>query len=69
MATYREIQDRVRALVGYTPKTCWIADVKSQHGLTSRTASNRLTNDRVHPCPADKKTDIEAALRQFGMIK
>jgi hypothetical protein len=69
MATYRQIQDRVKTSAGYVPKTCWIADVKEKHGLTRRQAPNRQTAARMYPCPADKKISIEAALRHFGMIK
>jgi len=36
MATYRQIADDVKARTGKTVKTCWIAHVKSLHGLTRR---------------------------------
>ncbi len=68
MATYKQIQDHVRQRNGYVPKTCWIADIKSQHGLTTRRAPNRQSNKRVHPCPVNKRADIEATFRHFGMI-
>jgi hypothetical protein len=68
MATYREIQERVKVTHGFTPKTCWIADVKTAHGLTRSQASNRLdANRREQPCPSDKRPAIEAALRHFRM--
>lgn len=67
MATYRQIQDFIRSRYGYVAKTCWIADVKSQYGLTSRQAPNRLSaSERKHPCPLAKQSDIETALRHFG---
>jgi hypothetical protein len=70
MATYRQIQDRVKATAGYVPKTCWIADVKAQHGLTTRQAPNRFSaTSREHPCPLERKASIEAAMRHFDMIK
>lgn len=70
MATYQEIQKRVKAAAGYVPKTCWIADVKARHGLATRPAPNRFSpNSREHPCPPDKKASIEAAMRHFGMIE
>ena len=68
MATYKQIQQRVRVSDGFVPKTCWIADVMAAHGLTMRTASNRIDpNTREYPCPAEKRTAIERALRHFGM--
>jgi hypothetical protein len=32
----------IERLGGLVPKTCWIADVKSDCGLTARTAPNRM---------------------------
>ena len=69
MATYKEIQDRVKQQEGFVPKTCWIADLKHHHGLTTRTAPNRLSNARMNPCPPDRRSAIEAAFRYFGMIR
>ena len=69
MATYKEIQDRVRSMEGYVPKTCWIAHVMSDHGLTTRMASNRISpTTRAAPCPEVKRPAIEGALRHFKMI-
>jgi len=69
MSTYRQIQDRVKATHGFTPKACWIADVKAAHGLTTRIAPNRHDPaSRVHPCPDGKRPAIEDALRFFGEI-
>jgi len=42
MATYRQIQDWVRARNGFVPKTTWIAHVKFDLGLVKRSASNRF---------------------------
>jgi hypothetical protein len=54
---------------GFHPKTCWIADVKAEHGLASFQAPNRLSGmSREQPCPPDKRLHIEAALHHFGMI-
>jgi hypothetical protein len=66
--TYREIAAWVRENCGFTPKTCWIADVKSYHGLTRGAAPNRYGPGRVHPCPTEKRRAIEAALRHFGQL-
>lgn len=69
MATYRQIQDYVRRHAGCGLKTCWIAHVKDDHGLTGRVAWNRgCDGERRHPCPAGKRAVIEAALRYFRMI-
>jgi hypothetical protein len=69
MASYAKIQAWVKTTHGYVPKTCWIADVKAQHGLTTRLAANRASLEyRVHPCPPAKRVSIEAAVRYFGMI-
>jgi hypothetical protein len=69
MATYKEIQDYVRGRYGFQPKTCWIANVKADHGLTTRQASNRFSaTSREQPCPPDKRPLIEDALRHFNMI-
>jgi hypothetical protein len=70
MATYRQIQDWVRAHSGFVPKTCWIAHVKSDHGLVERTSSHRFDHPtRVNPCPGNRRPAIEAALRHFGMVQ
>lgn len=68
MATYQQIQDWVKQKYGFTPKTCWIADVKHQAGLPMRKAPNRQGTARVYPCPPDKIGPIRAALLHFGMI-
>jgi hypothetical protein len=68
MATYREIQDYVRKHDGFAPKSCWIAHVMSDHGLTTRQAPNRINvTERKHPCPETKRPAIMTALRHFGM--
>ena len=69
MATYREIQEQVRSKVGWLPKTCWIAHVKSDFGLPMRYAPNRVSAERLVPCPPDKRPAIVSALRHFGMIR
>ena len=69
MATYTQLGKRVVATHGFMPKTCRIAHVMADHGLTRRVASNRLDpRKRKHPCPPDKRPAIENALRYFGMI-
>jgi hypothetical protein len=69
MATYREIQNWVRAASGFVPKTSWIAHVKADRGLSERVASNRFKHpSRVNPCPRTRRAAIEAALQHFGMV-
>lgn len=69
MATYKQIQQYIKTKYGFAIKTCWIADVKSHHGLTSRQAPNRISPDtRVHPCPSDKVSFIVEALKSHHMI-
>ncbi len=69
MATYREIQSRIKEKHGYVPATCWIAHVKADHGLTRGVSPNRQDlKARVKPCPPAARPQIEAALRHFGML-
>lgn len=69
MATYRQIQDYVRTNNGFVAKTCWIAEVKSDCGLTHKPASNRIDQGRrEYPCPENKRQAIETALRHFKMV-
>jgi hypothetical protein len=63
MATYFQIIEYVKNKYGYSLKTCWIADVKAQMGLTTRQAHNRLDkNQRTNPCPANKIAHIKEAI-------
>jgi hypothetical protein len=68
MATYKQIQAYVMNHFGWTPETCWIADVKSSLGISMRKAWNRKGEERVKPCPPEKRHAIEEALRHFRMI-
>ena len=69
MATYREIQQAVRRTNGFVPKTCWIAHVMADHGLTTKAAANRVDEDRrEEPCPSEKRPAILSALQHFKMI-
>lgn len=69
MATYREIQQIVRETKGFTPKSCWIAHVLSDNGLTKRQAPNRMDpTERVHPCPPQKREAIEQVLIDLGYL-
>lgn len=69
MATYREIQLAVKKDFNFVPKTCWIAHVLPDHGLTKRQSPNRISaTKRKYPCPDHRRADIEKVLRQFKMI-
>lgn len=69
MATYRQIQEHVRAKHGRTVKTCWIAHVKELNGLAMRVAPNRHSaHERINPCPPGIRLLIEASMRQLGML-
>ena len=69
MATYRDIQEDVRARTGRTVKTCWIAHVKELNGLPTREAPNRISaTGRVAPCPPEMRPAIEESMRSFGML-
>jgi hypothetical protein len=68
MATYRQIQEWVRARDGFVPKTCWIAHVMSDLGLTKSIAPNRASSGhRKYPCPPEKRPAILAAIEHVGM--
>ena len=68
MATYAEIQERVRKICNRTPKSCWIAHVKEMNGLPVRRAPNRQGEVRQCPCPTRMIAPIEQAFREFHMI-
>ncbi len=69
MATYKQIQQWVKNVHGFTPKPCWIAHIKAENGKTTRIAANRLDpNTRQQPCPQNKRPAVEQALRHFGVL-
>lgn len=67
MATYRQIQERVRERHGWVPQTCWIANCKELKGLPLGRAHNR-DGARQKPCPVEKRPAIYEAFGHFGMI-
>lgn len=70
MATYKQIQIYVKEKYDCSIKTCWIADLKEQFGISIRTASNRSTKTkRVYPCPVKHKGKIIDAFNHFEMVK
>ena len=68
MATYKDIQQEVKEECGFVPKTCWIAHILSDYGLTSGLAHNRIGSERMHPCPPDKRGCMEEVMRRIGAI-
>lgn len=50
--TYKEIQNKGKEDLGIIIKSYWIADVKRELGLTTRSAYNRASQSKVkYPCP------------------
>ena len=58
MPTYKQITECVRRQTGRTVKTCWIAEVKREMGLTTRRAWNQGQGRGAPPCPARYKDAI-----------
>jgi hypothetical protein len=68
-ARYKDIRGWVRTRYGYSVKTCWIADVMEQNGLSVRRAPNRFeVKHRANPCPVQKREPITEALRHYALI-
>ncbi|MBS8261539.1 hypothetical protein DYI23_15040 [Roseibium polysiphoniae] len=69
MATYREIQEETKARFGFTPKTCWIADIKAENGLTRGSAPNRIDQGfRKHPCPPHRRDELATIMAELGVL-
>ena len=64
--TYREIQEHVKRWTGRTVKTCWIAEVKRELGLTTRKAWNSGHGIGAPACPPDLKVAIRRCLVEGG---
>ena len=53
--TYKAIQELYKKEFNKTIKSCWIADVKRELGLTTRISNNRISTDSVvYPCPNEE---------------
>ena len=66
-STYAGIAKEVKRIGGFVPKTCWIAHVKSEVGLTTAVAPNRIDSKRrKYPCPPEKRPSIVDAMRRLG---
>ena len=66
MPTYKQIAECVRRRTGRTVRTCWIAEVKRELGLTTRTAANRGQGFGATPCPERYKEAIRHCLSGVG---
>jgi len=67
--TYEKIQQAVKNEQGFVPKTCWIAHIKDDYGLTTRRAPNRApSGERKYPCPPEKRPMIEKTMRRLGVF-
>jgi hypothetical protein len=54
MMTYAEIQEKAGSILGVEPATvrsCWVAEVKRERGLTRRRAPNAGEGEGAPPCP------------------
>ncbi len=70
MATYKAIQNYIKDKYNCSIKTCWIADMKEQCGISTRKAPNRISKSkRVYPCPEKYKAKMIDTFRHFGMVK
>ncbi|HKF51404.1 MAG TPA: hypothetical protein VKB26_03765 [Candidatus Acidoferrales bacterium] len=65
MLTYKEIQRAVGQVLSVRPssvKTCWIADVKREMGLTRGIAPNTGQGVGAPTCPEKYKREIKKVL-------
>lgn len=64
---YKEVQSEYKRLYGKAIKSCWIADVKREYGLTKRIAYNRIdVNSVKYPCPT---LEIRNQIKQIMKLK
>ena len=64
------IATEVKRIAGFIPKTCWIAHVKSELGLTTRIAPNRIhAGKRKYPCPPERRQVIVETIRRLRAIR
>lgn len=65
--TYDEIQGEAAQELNVRPssvKTCWIASIKHELGLTNRTANNRGQGKGAPPCPEKYRKAIQRVLKR-----
>lgn len=66
MKTYREIQREAAVELRVRPssvKTCWVASIKHELGLTDRRANNRGQGRGAPPCPNKYRKAIRRVLQ------
>ena len=69
MPTYKEIQSATKLRYGFTPKSCWIAHLKSERGLTRSVAPNRESLEtRKHPCPDRRRSELTTVMIDLGAL-
>ena len=68
MASDRKIQNETKRLFGFVPKTCWIADIKAEFGLTARILPKSGDEYRAYPCPLEKRQPVMQVMRTLGVI-
>lgn len=67
--TYKQIQNYTKEHYGFSPKTCWIADIKEQCGLMPKLAPNRKNPKiRTNPCPKNKIEVLKLVFKDLGII-
>jgi hypothetical protein len=67
MAVYPSIQAYCRKRYGFNAQTCWIADVLTEFGLTTRQAPNRQDPSSPRkPCPPVRRPAIVEAIHALG---
>ena len=66
--TYLQVQRIYKKRYGIVVQTCWIADIKSKHGKTTRKAPNRIGKKPKYPCPNDIRPKLEKILKELRMI-
>ena len=66
--TYRDVQQCAARELGVKPasvKTCWIAEVKREHGLTKGPAPNGGQGRGAPPCPPRYRNAIMRCLSLY----
>ena len=65
--SYKQAQELFKKRHGKTAKTCWIADIKNEHGKTSGPSPNRQ-GDYKYPCPEADRPNLTKVLKDLKMI-
>lgn len=63
---YPRIQAEFDRRHGIEPKTCWIANLLEERGLTRGPAWNRQGDEPLHPCPPEHRANLLAVMRDLG---